>query len=96
MCLRCGNCCRVVLGLLPAPVSWTDRETVREWAAARGLRRAPPHDRPGLWGWFIPSICPQMDILTNRCGIYETRPSICRTFDGRTDADLECLWKGEV
>lgn len=96
LCLTCGRCCKVVLALLPKPYTLGQVATQREWAEARGLSRAPSHDRDGLEGWFIPSICPQLDQQTNQCRIYEHRPSICRTFDGRQDKDLDCPWKDEV
>jgi Fe-S-cluster containining protein len=84
------------MGLLPAPPTLAERIRVMTWAKARGLTRAPASDRDGLWGWFIPSVCPQLDKTTNKCGVYDNRPDICRNFDGKKATDLDCLWKGEV
>lgn len=95
LCVSCGKCCRVVVACLP---KWEGHDAYlqEEWAEARGMTRAASHDRPGWLAFFIPSICPQLDVETNRCRIYADRPIVCRVFDGRKDKDLECLWKAEV
>ena len=83
LCLACMECCK----LIGFPFSFPRTAAALEWAKARGLkiyRDMVVLDHP----------CPHLDLVTG-CDIYETRPLICREFDGRRSAALrgKCLWE---
>jgi hypothetical protein len=59
----------------------------------RGITRIPALDRPGYEAWNIPSVCPWLDEKTNKCGIYETRPEVCRKWDGFQHPEVDCAWR---
>ena len=73
LCDQCGGqCCRYVKVM----VGEMTADQLR-WAEMRGDARPV---RPGAWAWCLPVACPHLD-AAGRCGIYETRPHVCRTFE---------------
>lgn len=93
LCLTCGNCCKQMLVHFPAPRDFSRWGSVFRWMEARGVKRAPQYDTPYAFGGVIDMPCPHLQ-PDNRCGIYETRPTVCREFDGLRDWDGDCAWKG--
>lgn len=78
-CDGCGACCRTWRVL----VSETDAE--REPRIREEGRRLPEHTATSFWGYQIFPLpfhegCCFLD-EKQRCGVYETRPQVCRDFE---------------
>jgi Fe-S-cluster containining protein len=92
-CLECGNCCKMVVAFFPVSLSVAHADETILWRLPRGITRIPALDRPGYEAWNIPSVCPWLDEKTNKCGIYETRPEVCRKWDGFQHPEVDCAWR---
>lgn len=84
-CLSPGACCkRIVLsgGGYGPGLGPRSRESAEHIALAAGLPMVPAHQRPdGIWEYSCTAL--QRD---GRCGIYETRPQLCRHYPPGEDA----------
>jgi len=82
--------------LLPRSFEEGADEKAREWMAARGFRVL--EDPDGLimqhYRVVIDIPCPHLSKQAPwTCDIYETRPAVCREFDGRKVQSVECKWE---
>jgi Fe-S-cluster containining protein len=70
-CKQCGECCKiyVVKGIVKT-------KDAIEYATAHGFT----FDGDAM---LVPSPCPHL-ASDGKCGIYETRPQICRDYTGRS------------
>ena len=85
LCLDCLECCKVI--------GWYVNSTDIHMAAfylARGCKLYKYNDSILLV--TLPHICEQLG--EEGCKIYESRPLICRMYDGRNDPCMKgkCLW----
>lgn len=94
LCLGCAECCKALIAFWPEPRAWADRHSVLAWLEARGVVRRPHLDLPGLLAGEVRMRCPHLG-EDNRCGIYESRPRVCREFDGLAQPGLDCAWRAE-
>lgn len=111
LCIRCGECCKFFmlevkeLDLPKEVIDW------REWMAARGIIVVRENSK--WWRLKIPFPCPHLRVVNREtlivtpdhphdslhyCEIYQSRPTVCRKFDGRLESSrdgLKCLWLTE-
>lgn len=83
-CRHPGRCC-VGFAITAVPRGLTGLEAMAwiEEHTNQPLTYMPLfRDRGGVWRWW----CPLLDVKTGRCGDYEHRPSMCRSFEPRQDA----------
>ena len=80
-CLEgCAACCKfLVLQVNPA---YHEQEDVRRWVELHGIRLEM---RSGACWAYIPLPCSALQ--GTKCGIYETRPDVCRTWP-QSQADI--------
>jgi Fe-S-cluster containining protein len=79
-CARCtALCCHYVATEIDPPVSRRDFDTFRWYLMHPGVRVYCEEDT-GSWFLQFMSRCSNL-LDDNRCGIYETRPQICRDLD---------------
>src|SRR5579884_1773954 len=82
---RCGECCRKLI--LEAGLSDAEREP--RLKECEGIDEGPEFTRSGrpeLIGYMLNDkdkgyACHFLDLKTNLCEIYDTRPWMCRVFD---------------
>jgi Fe-S-cluster containining protein len=88
LCSYCtAKCCRYFALPIETPKTWKDFEFVR-WFLL--------HDRASIFtennDWFLLVHTPCKHLRTdNLCGIYETRPAICRDYTTK-DCEYEDSW----
>ena len=66
-CRQCGKCCRSLSFYInPMP-------SIIQFYKARGciVKQNVVH---------IPCICPQLDVLTNKCDVHKTKPDVCKFY----------------
>lgn len=87
LCLRCLECCKVLLFRVQA-----DKLTV-EFYETRGFKIYRP--APGLHFVEVPYECQHLTGFG--CKIYPERPEVCRIYDGRKHPVMKtkCLWAKE-
>lgn len=93
VCGACGECCRSFSFDMKKPSDWDEGEIVR-WLKERGVKVV--RDDGDCFRIRLQLDCPHIsDEAPYRCDIYETRPEVCRKFDGRmhTGDGLECAWE---
>lgn len=78
-CTTCGLCCTYVVLDIDPPTTLDGASTVLWYLYHPGLS---VYTADGEWMVQFDSRCKFLQ-PDNRCGIYETRPSICREFDER-------------
>lgn len=77
LCEYCSaKCCRYFTVPLDPPVTFNDYEYIR-WYLLH--ERATVFTEDDNWFLLVHSICENLG-PDNRCGIYETRPKICRDY----------------
>jgi Fe-S-cluster containining protein len=105
LCLQCGKCC-MSMTFFGGEVDDEARDEIR-WIELHGLKIDYVASNGALEYYFtIPRRC---DMLQERagpngsheyvCSIYDTRPQMCRDYDGSVDGPLgvaDCLWKLEA
>ena len=104
LCLQCGKCC-MSMTFFGGEVDDEARDEIY-WMELHGLKIDYVKGR-GLTEYYftIPQRC---NMLQDRvgasgsteyvCGVYETRPQMCRDYDGSVDGPLgvvDCLWRAE-
>jgi Fe-S-cluster containining protein len=103
LCLQCGKCCMSMT--FSGGVVDDDARDEIHWMELHGLkidyveilgRKGPVRE----YYFTIPKRCDALretdGVFT--CGVYETRPQMCRDYDGRLDGPLgvaDCLWRLE-
>jgi hypothetical protein len=77
LCTYCtGRCCRYFALPIETPTTWGDFDHMR-WYVMHG--RTAIFVDAGVWYLLVFGDCQNL-LEDNRCGIYHTRPQICRTY----------------
>ena len=77
LCIKCaGLCCRYIALPIETPEDRSDFDDIRWYLAHEGISVFVEDDD---WYINIANRCRFLD-RDNRCGIYETRPKICRRY----------------
>ena len=84
-CLRCGECCRNLVGRrFGMAITPQEKQRLEILARRRGIN---VHFAPLTWNGykitlyqFTQKICPFLDQNTNRCKIYPWRPLACKMY----------------
>lgn len=88
-CARCGAvCCKHVALEIDKPTNKTDYDYIR-WYLLH--HKVEIFTDQGKWYLKFESECQKL-LPNGRCGIYETRPSICREYPPK---DRECEFEGQ-
>lgn len=88
LCEYCtGKCCRYFALPLEEPESREDFEFIR-WYLLHGAATVFTEDE--TWYLMVHNVCDHL-LEDNRCGIYETRPQICRDYTTK-DCEYEDDW----
>src|SRR5215813_8809773 len=104
LCLQCGKCC-MAMTFYGGAVDDESRDEIH-WMELHGLKIDYVQERDGLEYYFtIPKRCNALQEIQTAegqthyvCGVYETRPQMCRDYDGTMDGPLgvaDCLWRIE-
>jgi len=99
LCQRCGKCCMVMS--FEGGVVTKDERDIIHWMELHGLQ-IDYYQKNGRqrYVFTMPIRC-QALIEENgrfRCGVYDTRPQMCREYDGSIEGPAgiaDCLWKTE-
>jgi Fe-S-cluster containining protein len=77
LCAYCtGKCCRYFALPIETPTTWKDFDYIR-WYMFHG--RVAVFVEDGTWYLMVYADCQHL-LPDNRCGVYETRPQICRDY----------------
>lgn len=77
LCEYCtGKCCQYIALPIDTPTTWKDYDFIR-WYLAHGDISVFVED--GSWYLMVHRACNHL-LPDRRCGIYETRPQICRDY----------------
>jgi uncharacterized protein len=88
LCEHCpAKCCRYFALPIDKPTTWQDFEYVR-WFLLH--QRASAFTEDGVWYLLVHTVCKHLQ-TDNRCGIYETRPQICRDYT-TDDCEFDDDW----
>jgi uncharacterized protein len=88
LCNHCpAKCCRYFALPIDAPTTWADYDSMR-WFLLH--ERAAVFVEDGVWYMLVNTPCKHLR-LDNLCGIYETRPPICRDYK-TVDCEYEDDW----
>ena len=82
-CHRCGECCITAFFISSADPDRDEKELSKWYAYHRcQAYRVPSENGRSLMGVKIPLVCAHLDRVDGQwgCGIYETRPVICRDY----------------
>lgn len=82
-CTSCGACCRFIV--LQVNPQYEESPDVKRWIELHGIKLI--RKEQGVWA-YIPTPCSALN--ENRCGIYEDRPNVCRTWP-TSQADIDEL-----
>jgi uncharacterized cysteine cluster protein YcgN (CxxCxxCC family) len=104
LCLICGKCC-MSMTFFGGDVDDESRDEI-QWMELHGLKIDYIQKRSKTEYYFtIPQRCNALqEIKTDAgvanyvCGVYETRPQMCRDYDGRMKGPFgvaDCLWRLE-
>ena len=104
LCLICGKCC-MSMSFFGGEVDDDSRDEIH-WMELHGLKIEYVQKRGHTEYYFsIPKRCDALQEIktpsgeTNFvCGVYETRPQMCRDYDGRMEGPFgvaDCLWRLE-
>lgn len=99
LCLQCGKCC-MSMTFYGGKVDDEALDEIR-WLELHGLKIDYVEEPNGTEYYFtIPKRCDALQELDGKfvCRIYETRPQMCRDYDGRVDGPFgvaDCLWRYE-
>ena len=105
LCLICGKCC-MSMTFFGGEVDDDARDEIH-WMELHGFKIDYVQKRGRSEYYFsIPQRCSALqEIKTDAgatnyvCGVYETRPQMCRDYDGRMDGPFgvsDCLWRLET
>ena len=100
LCQRCGKCC-MAMSFEGGVVTKTERDVIH-WMQLHGLQVDYYQLNGGKqrYAFTIPLRCNELVEKEGRfsCGIYDTRPQMCRDYDGSVKGPAgveDCLWKTE-
>jgi Fe-S-cluster containining protein len=104
LCLICGKCC-MSMTFLGGEVDDEARDEI-QWMELHGLKIEYVKNGDITEYYFtIPQRCNALQEITTAdgtpnyvCGVYETRPQMCRDYDGRMEGPYglaDCLWRLE-
>ena len=104
LCLICGKCC-MSMTFFGGEVDDESRDEI-QWMELHGLKIDYVQKRSKTEYYFsIPQRCNALQgiktdagVANYVCGVYETRPQMCRDYDGRMDGPFgvkDCLWRLE-
>ena len=104
LCLVCGKCC-MAMTFFGGDVDAEARDEIH-WMELHGMKIDYVQKRGRTEFYFtLPQRCNALQEIktpagvTNYvCGVYETRPQMCRDYDGRMDGPFgvsDCLWRQE-
>lgn len=99
LCMRCGKCC-MSMSFEGGLVNAEERDVIR-WMELHGLQIDYYHKKGRLrYAFTVPLRCKELieEDGRYRCNIYDTRPQMCREYDGSMDGPAgvpDCLWKTE-
>jgi uncharacterized cysteine cluster protein YcgN (CxxCxxCC family) len=104
LCLQCGKCC-MAMSFYGGEVDDEARDEIH-WMELHGMKIDYVQKRGRTEYYFtIPKRCDALQEIktaagaTNYiCGVYETRPQMCRDYDGRMEGPFgvaDCLWRLE-
>jgi len=89
ICIECRKCC---IDVAFHTAYKNDREDVIDFYTVRGFEVTK--ERNGHLMIAMNNFpCPQL--TPKGCGVYETRPEVCRGFDGKKVMGKECAWYGK-
>ena len=102
LCLICGRCC-MAMTFSGGEVDDEARDEIY-WMELHGLKIDYVEERGKTEYYFtIPKRCDALQEIKTEsgatnyvCGVYETRPQMCRDYDGRMDGPqgvADCLWR---
>lgn len=88
ICISCQECCKHLVFKFPVE-EWDYRKSALY--IARGCKIKVGAITVDI---LVPSVCQHLHPRSG-CAIYDTRPDICREYDGRYDIHLRdiCKWK---
>ncbi|MDA0658550.1 MAG: YkgJ family cysteine cluster protein [Planctomycetota bacterium] len=91
LCDHCpAKCCKYFALPIDEPEKWEDFEFVR-WYLLHD--RASVFTEDGVWYLLVHTTCKHLG-TDNRCGIYHTRPQICRDYS-TDDCEYDETWTYE-
>ena len=104
LCLQCGKCC-MWMTFCGGEVDDEARDEIH-WMELHGFKIDYVTENGGTEYYFtIPQRCNMLQERPNTsgsteyvCGIYETRPQMCRDYDGSMEGPLgvaDCLWRSD-
>jgi hypothetical protein len=103
LCLQCGKCC-MAMTFYGGEVDDDARDEIH-WMELHGLKidyveKAGKKQKLVEYYFTIPKRCDALREVNGEftCGVYETRPQMCRDYDGRMDGPFgvaDCLWRLE-
>jgi Fe-S-cluster containining protein len=77
LCDHCtARCCRYFALPIEEPTTWSDFQYIR-WYLLHG--QASVFTEDGVWYLIVHTVCKHLQ-ADHRCGIYDTRPTICREY----------------
>src|SRR5215213_2073758 len=105
LCLQCGKCC-MAMTFFGGEVDDESRDEI-QWMQLHGLKIDYAKKRGQLEYYFtIPKKCDALQEtalaggeVQYTCGVYETRPQMCRDYDGSISGPFgvaDCLWRVEM
>ena len=105
LCLQCGKCC-MEMTFSGGEVDEAARDEIR-WMELHGLKVDYIRENGRQeYTFTIPRRCTALEEkqaddgrTLYACGIYETRPQMCRDYDGSVDGPFgvaDCLWREEL
>jgi len=104
LCLICGKCC-MSMTFFGGEVDDDARDEIH-WMELHGMKIDYVQKRSKTEYYFsIPQRCNALQEIKTEagvtnyvCGVYETRPQMCRDYDGRMNGPFgvaDCLWRLE-
>ena len=99
LCLQCGKCC-MSMTFSGGEVDDEARDEIH-WMELHGLKIDYVIERGKTEYYFtLPQRCGALVEAEGKftCGVYETRPEMCRDYDGRMEGPFgvaDCLWRYE-
>jgi hypothetical protein len=105
LCLQCGKCC-MSMTFFGGEVDDDARDEIH-WMELHGLKIDYVKKRGVTEYYFsMPQRCNALKEVASpdgktqfMCGVYETRPQMCRDYDGSVNGPLgvaDCLWRAEM
>ena len=103
LCLQCGKCC-MAMTFYGGDVDDESRDEIY-WMELHGLKidyieKGVGTRKSTEYYFTIPRRCDALREVNGQftCGVYETRPQMCRDYDGRMEGPFgvaDCLWRLE-